>query len=92
MIQQFRPAKTQLHEEGTPTVYRFQVGQGSPSPTLWVSQEVLDHHTVEEILAALDRHHIAAKLRSDPTTHLMCVEPEGRITVVVRDRWRRSQP
>jgi hypothetical protein len=39
---------------------------------------VFDHHAVHEIIAALDRDHVAAKLRSDPITHLMSVEPQGR--------------
>ena len=92
MNQQFRPAQTKLQEEGMPNVYRFQVEQGAPSPTLLISQEVFDHHPVDEIIAALDHDHVAAKLRSDPITHLMCVEPQGRIIFVPRHRWRRSQP
>ncbi len=39
--------------------------------------------------SGLDR---AAKLRSDPITHLMSVEPQGRIIFVPRQSWRRSQP
>ncbi len=92
MNKEFQPAKTQLREEGTPTVYRFEVEQGAPSPTLWIAQEVFDHHAVDEIIAALDRDHVAAKLRSDPITHLMGVEPQGRIIFVPRQSWRRSQP
>ncbi len=65
MNQEFKPAQTRLQEEGTPNVYRFQVEQGAPSPTLWISQEVFDHHPVDEIVAALDHDHVAAKLRSD---------------------------
>ena len=91
MNQQFRPAQTKLQEESTPEVYRFQVEQGAPSPTLWIAQEVFDHHTVNEIIAALDHDHVAAKLRSDPITHLMGVEPQGRIIFVPRHSWRRSQ-
>lgn len=90
MNQQFRPAQTKLQEESTPEVYRFQVEQGAPSPTLLVSQEVFDHHTVEEIIAALDHDHVAGRLRSDPITHLICVEPQGRIIFVPHHRWRRS--
>lgn len=91
MNQQFRPAQTKPQEEGTPEVYRFQVEQGAPSPTLFLSQEVFDHHSVEEIIAALDYDHVAAKLLSDPITPLICVEPQGRIVVVPRHSWRRSQ-
>lgn len=68
------------------------VEQGAPSPTLWISQEVFEHHTVDEIIAALDHYHVAAKLRSDPITPLMGVEPQGRIIFVRRHSWRRSQP
>ncbi len=92
MNQQFTPAKTKLQEEGTPNVYRFQVEQGAPSPTLFISQEVFNHHPIQEIIAALDHDHVAAKLRSDPITHLMCVEPQGRIMFVPHHGWRRSQP
>ena len=92
MNEAFKPAKTRLQEEGTPSVYRFQVEQGAPSPTLWISQEVFEHHPVDEIIAALDHDHVAAKLRSDPITPLMGVEPQGRIIFVPRHSWRRSQP
>jgi len=65
MNDEFKPAKTRLQEEGTPEVYSFQVEQGAPSPTLCISQEVFDHHPVDEIIAALDHDHVAAKLRGD---------------------------
>jgi hypothetical protein len=91
MDETFKPAKTRLREEGTPNVYRFEVEQGAPSPTLVISQEVFDHHPVDEIIAALDHDHVAARLRSDPITPLMSVEPQGRIIFVPPHRWRRSQ-
>jgi len=90
MDEAFKPAKTKVAEEGTPNVYCFQVEQGTPSPTLWISQEVVDHHPVDDILVALDHGHVAAKLRSDPITQLMAVEPQGHIIFVPRHRWRRS--
>jgi hypothetical protein len=92
MNEEFQPAKTRLQEEGAPSGYRFQVEQGAPSPTLWISPEVFEHHPVEEIIAALARDHVAAKLRSDPLTPLIGVEPHGRIIFVPHHRWRRSQP
>lgn len=92
MNEAFKPGKTRLREEGTPSVYRFEVEQGAPSPALWISQEVLQHHPVDEILAALDHDHVAARLRSDPITHLMSVERQGRIIFVSPQKWRRSQP
>ena len=92
MTEQFKPAETKLQVEGTPEVYCFHVEQGAPSPTLFISEEVFDHHPIDEIITALDQDHVAAKLRSDPITHLMCVEPQGRIIFVPRHRWRRSQP
>ena len=92
MNEAFGPAKTRLREEGPPNVYGFEVEQGTPSPTLWIPQEVFHHHAVDEIIAALDHDHIAAKLRSDPITHLMSVEPQGRIIFVPRQSWRRSPP
>jgi hypothetical protein len=91
MNEVFKPGKTRLREEGTPNVYRFEVEQGAPSPALWISQEVVDHHPVSEIIAALDHDHVAARLRSDPITPLMSVEPQGRISFVPRHSWRRSQ-
>ena len=91
MNDEFKPAKTRLQEEGTPEVYSFQVEQGAPSPTLCISQEVFDHHPVDEIIAALDHEHVAAKLRGAPMTHLLAVEPQGRIIFVPRRSWRRSQ-
>lgn len=92
MNDEFRPAKTRLRGEGTREVYCFQVEQGAPSPTLCMSQEVFDHHPLDEIIAALDHDHVAAKLRRDPMTHLLAVEPQGRIIFVPRHSWRRSQP
>lgn len=92
MNEEFKPATARLQAEGAPSVYRFQAEQGVPSPTLWISQEVFDHHPVAEIIAALDHDHVAAKLRSNPITHLMGVEPQGRIIFVPRHKWRRSQP
>ena len=91
MDEAFKPAKTRLQEEGTPSVYRFRVEQGTPSPTLWISSEVFEHHSVDEIIAALAHDHVAAKLRSDPFTPLIGVEPQGRIIFVPRHSWRRSQ-
>jgi len=79
MNEAFKPAKTKLQEEGRPSVYRFQVEQGAPSPTLWISQDVFEHHPVDEIIAALNHDHVAAKLRRDPITPLISVEPQGRI-------------
>ena len=86
----FKPAKTRLQEEGTPAVVVFQVQQGAPSPTLCISQEVFDHHPLDEIVAALNHDHVAAKLRRDPTMPLLAMEPQGRIIFVPRHRWRRS--
>jgi len=92
MNEAFKPAKARLQEEGQPSVYCFQVEQGAPSPTLWISQEVFEHHPVDEIIAALDHEHVAAKLRSNPITPLIGVEPQGRVRFVPRHSWRRSQP
>ena len=92
MNEAFKPGKTRLREEGAPNVYRFEVEQGAPSPALWIPQEVFEHHPVDEIIAALDRDHVAARLRSNPIRHLMSVERQGRITFVSPQRWRRSQP
>jgi hypothetical protein len=92
MNEAFKPGKTRLQQEGTPNVYRFEVEQGWPSPALWISQEVFDHHPVDEIVAALEHDHVAARLRSDPITPLMSVEPLGRIIFVPRHSWRRSPP
>ena len=89
MNQQFKPAKTQVQEEGSSKVYRYQVEQGSLSPTLWIPQAVFDQYPAEDIVAALDQHHVAARLRSDPIAQLMCVAPEGRIVVVRHHNWRR---
>ncbi len=50
-----------------------------------VSQDVLHHHHVEENITALERYHVAARLRSDPITRLRCVEAAGRIIVVQRE-------
>jgi len=35
---------------------RYQVEQGSPSPTLYVPKAVLTAHPAEAIIAALDHH------------------------------------
>ncbi len=91
MRAQFRPAKTKVTEDRSAEAYLFRVEQGAPSPSLLVSQAVFHHHGVEEIITALERSHVAARLRSDPITRLRCVEQEGRITVVQRQSWRRPQ-
>ena len=92
MREQFPRAKTRVTEDHSAEAYLFRVEQGAPSPCLLISQAVFHHYGVEEIIAALGRHHVAARLRSDPITRLRCVEQEGRITVVARPSWRLRQP
>lgn len=91
MREQFPPAETRVTEDRTAEAYLFRVEQGAPSPSLLISQAVFHHHSVEDIIAALERDHAAARLRSDPITRLRCVEQDGRITVVARPSWRLNQ-
>ena len=90
MDQQFKPARIVVQDESSPEGFRYQVEQGSPSPTLHVPKDVLDAHPVEDIIAALNHHHVAARLRSDPIAHLICMASTGGIVVVRRHRWHRS--
>ncbi|MGH2398168.1 MAG: hypothetical protein ACRDFW_14590 [bacterium] len=90
MDQQFQPAKITVQDERSPEGVRYQVEQGSPSPTLYVRKDVLDAHPAEDIIAALNHHHVAARLRSDPIAHLMCVASTAGIVVVRHHRWRRG--
>lgn len=92
MREQFPPGKTRVTEERGAEAYLFRVEQGAPSPSLLISQPVLHHYRVEEIIAALERDHVAARLRSDPITRLRCVEQDGRLTVVARPSWRLRPP
>ena len=86
MVQQFQPAKITVQDESSSEGFRYQVEQGSPSPTLYVPKGVLDAHAAEDIIAALNHHHVAARLRSDPIAQLMCVASTEGI-VVVRYHW-----
>jgi len=86
MDQHFKPARIAVQDERSPAGYRYQVEQGFPSPTLYVPRDVLDAHPPEDIIAALNRHHVAARLRSDPIAQLICVAATGGIVVVRRQR------
>ncbi len=88
----FPAAPTTVEKNGTAEVYVFEVEQHAPSPTLLIAQEVFDHHSVEEILTALDHDRVADRLHREPRTRLLCVEPDGRIRTVEQRHWRRSQP
>lgn len=92
MREQFPPAETRVTEDRSAEAYLFRVEQGAPSPSLLISQAVFHHYGVEDIIAALERDHAAARLRSDPITRLRCVEQDGRITVMARPSWRPHQP
>jgi PAS domain S-box-containing protein len=87
----FQPAKATATEDGNAEGYVFRVEQGSPSPTLLIAHAVLQH-SIEEIIAALECSHVAARLRSDPMIRLRCVEQGDRIAVAQRPSWRGPPP
>ena len=87
MEQEFKPAQITVQESSLGS-FRYHVEQGSPSPALYVPKDVLDAYPVDDIIAALNHDHVAARLRSDPVAQLMCeTSPEG--IVVVRYQWWR---
>ena len=90
MEQQFQPAQITV-QESSPENFRYQVEQGSPSPTLYVPKDVLNTHPAADIIAALDRHHVAARLRSNPIAQLMCVSSNEGIVVSRYHWWRRGR-
>ncbi len=87
----FHPARVNATADTGGRGFLFRVELGAPSPTLRICERVLVHHTVPEILAALERHHVAARLRSDPIRQLRCLEEAGQITIVQRQSWRRPE-
>ena len=89
MYTEFRPARATATEDRIGGVCVFRVHQGSPSPTLLIADAVLQRYSLEDITAALDRLHVAARLRSDPMTRLRCVDQDGRIVILQPPRWRR---
>jgi hypothetical protein len=48
--------------------------RGSPSPTLWISQAVLEDYPAWAVLYHLDRLRVAATLRADPAARLVVVQ------------------
>lgn len=86
MDQQFKPAKIAVQDECSPAGFQYRVEQGFPSPTLFVPKDVLDAHPAEDIIAALNRHHVAERLRFNPIAQLVCVATTGGIVVVRRQR------
>jgi hypothetical protein len=86
MDQQFKPARIAVQDAVSPAGFRYQVEQGFPSPTLYVPQQVLEAHPAEDIIAALNRHHVAERLRFNPIAQLVCVASTGGIVVVRRQR------
>jgi hypothetical protein len=89
MRTEFRPASAVATEDRSGRERVFRVQQGSPSPTLLIANAVLQRHSAAEITAALDRLHVAARLRSDPMTRLRCVEQAGNIVILQPLRWQR---
>lgn len=87
---QFQPARAQL-VDGSATEYVFRVKQGAPSPTLLVARDVFDRYSLADIVTALERSHVAARLRSNPITRLRCVDQDGHLVVVERQDWGRSR-
>jgi len=85
MERQFKPAQVSVLES-TPQRVCYRVEQGFPSPTLYVPKDVLAAHPAAAIIAALDHHHVAARLRSNPVAHLICVTSHEGIGVVRCDR------
>ena len=86
MDQQFKPARIAVQDAISPAGFRYQVEQGSPSPTLYVPQAVLEAHPAEDIIAALNRHHVAERLRFNPIAQLVCMASTGGLVVVRRQR------
>lgn len=91
MCAEFQPAKAKVIDDQNADAYVFRVEQGSPSPTLLIAHGVFHRHSLGQILGVLERYHVAARLRSDLTTGLHCVEQEGRIVVAERQPWRRPR-
>lgn len=92
MCAEFQPAKAKVTDDEDAEAYVFRVEQGFPSPTLLIAHPVFHRHSLGQILGALERHHVAARLRCDPITALRCIEQDGGIAVAQRQSWRRPAP
>lgn len=75
---QVHSAPVDVRREGA--IYTFRAGPEG-SPALLVTQEVLDHHTAAEIVAALSAHGVPERLRSRSRLRFSCLRAGGRIVV-----------
>jgi ribonucleoside-diphosphate reductase beta chain len=84
--EQVRPAPVDLRHDGTAKISTLRVGPeatgtGESGGALLITEQVLEHHTAREIVAALGAHEVAQRLRRRDRTRLTCLRAGGRIVV-----------
>ena len=83
---QLRPAPIEVRREGTGPVYTFHVGSGGAAPegqasALLITEEVVAHHSSEDVIAALRVHRVPERLRATKRARLTCLSAGGKIIV-----------
>lgn len=78
--EQVGPAPVEVRRDGTGSIYTFRVGPDG-STALLITQEVLAHHPVGDIIAALTAHGVTERLQERARLRLTCLRAGGKIVV-----------
>jgi ribonucleoside-diphosphate reductase beta chain len=79
MREQAQAPAVDVRLDGAAPIYSFRVEPAGAA--LLITQEVVDHHTPAEIIAALTAQGVPARLRSGPGQRMTCLRVGGRIVV-----------
>jgi ribonucleoside-diphosphate reductase beta chain len=75
---QLQPVPIEVRREGTGPVYTFHVGSAG---ALLITEEVVAHHSSDDVIAALRSHRVPERLRAAKKARLTCLSAGGKIIV-----------
>ncbi|HYC32973.1 MAG TPA: hypothetical protein VEB59_11845 [Gemmatimonadales bacterium] len=70
---------TRYYTEEEVFAWRHQVAESSP--TLWIARPVLEQHSAEELVAALESLAVAERMRAAPLARFLVVDEDTTLTV-----------
>jgi hypothetical protein len=62
-------------------VYAWRHEEPDASPTLWIARTVLEDYDPPALVAALDRLHVAVRMREQPKARFLLADEDGVVTI-----------